>query len=185
MPIGTTYRKKREVMSKFRYPTLAFSVLCAMALSTPGSAQQAGTYSGTSADGQPISFTVGLDGDSVLAVTGASISFEAPCKGGTAPTLFSGWGFGTDAVITNKRASLVAPDPFFYITASLRFVGSNVTGTITTRAPYLDPGKTPPNKADFCESPLQAYSATFSGTGPDAPALPQGTVMHLQTPAQH
>jgi hypothetical protein len=172
-------------MSKFRTATLAFSALCALAFSTPGSAQQAGTYTGSSADGQSVSFTVALDGDNQLAVTSASISFEAPCKGGTAPTLISGWGFGADAVITNKKATLVAPDPFFYITASLKFVGSNVTGTITTRAPYLDPGKTPPNKADFCESPLQAYSATFSGTGPGSPALPQGTVMHLQASPQH
>ena len=87
MPIGTTHKKMREVMSKFRYPTLAFSVLCAMALSTPGSAQQAGTYTGTSSDGQSVSFTVGLDGNSVLAVTGAGISYEAPCKGGSAPCM--------------------------------------------------------------------------------------------------
>lgn len=169
-------------MSKFRYPALAFSMLCAMTLSSPGSAQTAGTYSGSSADGQTVSFTVGLDGDSRLAVTSASVGFEAPCKGGTAPTLSSGWGFGSDAVITNHRATLIAPDPFFYITATLKFTGSTVTGLITTRAPYLDPGHTPPNRADFCESPLQAYSATLGGP---APALPPGTVVHVQVPAQH
>ena len=172
-------------MSKSRYATLAFSALCAMALSTPGLAQKAGTYSGTSADGEPLSFTVGLDGNNVLAVTGASISFIAPCKGGTVPTLSSGSGFSSDAVITGHKASIVAPDPFFYITASLKFAGTRVTGLITTRSPYLDPGKTPPNKADFCESPLQAYSATFSGPGSSLPTLPAGTAIHLQTPAQH
>jgi hypothetical protein len=170
-------------MSRFRTATLAFSALCAMALSTPGSAQQAGTYAGTSADGQNVSFTVGLDGNNVLAVTGASIGFQAPCKGGTAPTLYSGWGFGADAVITSHKAVMTAPDPYFYIVATLKFSGSNVTGSIQTRTPYLDPGHTPPNVADFCESPSQAFSATL-GTGPSAPALPAGTKTHLQNPAQ-
>ena len=172
-------------MTKFRHATLAFSALCAIALSTPGSAQTAGTYTGTSADGQQVSFVVGLDGGNNLAVTSASISFAAPCKGGTAPTLYSGWGFGTDAVITKGKATMTAPDPFFYIVASLKFSGSTVTGNISTRAPYLDPGKTPPNIADFCESPVQAYSATLGGTGPSESALPAGTARHLQTPAQH
>jgi hypothetical protein len=175
----------REVMSKFRYPTLAFSVLCAMALSTPGSAQQAGTYTGTSSDGQSVSFTVGLDGNSVLAVTGAGISYEAPCKGGSAPTLSTAWGFGTDAVITAHRATMTAADPFFYIVADMKFSGSTVTGSITTRSPYLDPANTPPVRADYCISPKQAFSATLGGTGPDAPALPPGTMGHQQTPAQH
>jgi hypothetical protein len=185
MPIGTTHKKMREVMSKFRYPTLAFSVLCAMTLSTPGSAQQAGTYTGTSSDGQSVSFTVGLDGNSVLAVTGAGISYEAPCKGGSAPTLSTAWGFGTDAVITAHRATMTAADPFFYIVADMKFSGSTVTGSITTRSPYLDPANTPPVRADYCISPKQAFSATLGGTGPDAPALPPGPMGHQQTPAQH
>ena len=172
-------------MTKFRYPTLAFSVLCAMALSTPGWAQTAGTYSGTSADGQTVSFTVGTDSDSNLAVTGASIDFAAPCKGGTAPTRYSGWGFGADAVITSHKAVMTAPDPFFYIVATLKFSGSTVSGLIQTRAPYLDPGHTPPNMADFCESPSQAFTATLNAAGPREPALPAGTKTHVQIPAQH
>jgi hypothetical protein len=171
-------------MTNFRYPTLAFSVLCAMAVSTAGWAQQAGTYTGTSADGQTVSFTVGTDSDNDLAVTGASIGFQAPCKGGTMPTLYSGWGFGTDAVISAHKANMVAADPYFYITADLKFSGSTVSGSITTRTPDLDPGNTPPTKADFCESPKQAYSATLGGTGPSTPALPAGTMVHLQAPAQ-
>ena len=169
-------------MFKFQYPTLAFSLLCAMALSTPGSAQQAGTYSGTSADGQAVSFTVGLDGNNFLAVTSASVDFAAPCRGGTAPTLYSGWGFATDSVINNHKATMTAPDPFFYIVATLKFSGSTVTGNIVTRAPYLDPGNTPPKLADFCESPLQAFSATYSG--PASEALPTGTMRHVQTGPQ-
>jgi len=172
-------------MSKFRYPTLAFSVLCAMAVSTAGWAQTAGTYTGTSADGQAISLVVGLDSNSVLAVTGASISYVAPCKGGSAPTLYTGWGFGTDTVITAHKATMTATDPFFYIVADMHFSGSNVSGFITSRSPYLDPANTPPVRADFCESPKQAFSATLGATGPDAPALPPGTMGHLQTPAQH
>jgi hypothetical protein len=170
-------------MSKIRTATLAFSALCAMALSTPGSAQQAGTYAGTSADGQGVSFVVGNDSNNVLAVTSASINFQAPCKGGSAPTLFTGWGFGTDAVITAKKATMTAPDPFFYIVANFKFTGSTVTGFITSRAPYLDPANTPPIRADYCVSPRQAFSATLSGTGPSEPLAP-GTRMHVQTPAQ-
>jgi hypothetical protein len=183
MSIGIT--KKREEMTKLRYPTLAFSALCAMAVSTAGWAQQAGTYSGTSADGSNVSFTVGTDSNNDLAVTGASINFTAPCKGGTTPTVYSGWGFGTDAVITKNKASMVASDNFFYITADLKFSGSTVTGTVTTRVPDLDPGSTPPTKADFCESPKQAFSATLNGTGPSVPDLPPGAMIHLQVPAQH
>jgi hypothetical protein len=172
-------------MTKFRHATFAFSALCAIVLSAPGSAQTAGTYTGTSADGQTVSFTVGTDSDSNLAVTGASIGFAAPCKGGTAPTLYSGWGFSADAVIANHKTTMTAPDPFFYIVADMHFSGSSVTGKIITIAPYLDPGKTPPNKADFCESPAQAFSATLGGPESRVPALPPGTMRHLQTPAQY
>jgi hypothetical protein len=171
-------------MTKFRYTTLAFTALCTVALGSAASAQTAGTYSGTSADGQTVSFVVGTDGDSNLAVTSASIGFAAPCKGGTAPTLYSGWGFGTDAVIVNHKTTMTAPDPYFYIVATLKFSGSTVTGNISTKTPYLDPGKTPPKVADFCESPVQAFSATLGGTGPDEPAE-AGTRMHVQGPAQH
>jgi hypothetical protein len=171
-------------MSKFRYPALAFAALCAMVVSTPGSAQQAGTYSGMSADGEPVSFVVGQDSNNDLAVTSASINFVAPCKGGTAPTLYSGWGFGTDSVIKNYKTTMTAPDPYFYIVATLKFSGTTVTGNITTRTPYLDPGNTPPKLADFCLSPLQAFSATLGGTGPDEPVA-AGTRMHVQGPAQH
>lgn len=171
-------------MTKFRYPTLAFSMLCAIALSTAASAQKTGTYSGSSADGQPVSFVIGLDGDNVLAVTSASISYIAPCKGGSAPTLSTGWGFGADAVITGHKAAMTAADPFFYIVANLKFSGSNVTGTITSRSPYLDPAKTPPKTAVFCESPMQAFTATFGGAGPREPAVP-GTRIHLQGALQH
>jgi hypothetical protein len=170
-------------MSKFRTATLAFSALCAMAISTPGSAQQAGTYAGTSADGQTVSFVVGLDGNNVLAVTGASVNFVAPCKGGTAPTLYSGWGFGSDSVITAHKTTMLATGPYFYITANIKFVGTTAQGTIQTRSAYLDPGNTPPNRADFCESPTQAFTTTL-GTGPSAPALPAGTKLNVQTPAQ-
>lgn len=169
-------------MTKFRTAAVAFAALCAV--SAPASAQTAGTYSGASADGQTVSFVVGTDSNNVLAITGASIDFAAPCKGGTAPTLYSGWGFGADAVITNRKAVLVAPDPYFYITANLKFVGSTITGTITTKTAYLDPGKTPPKLADFCESPLQAFTATLSGPAPRVPALPAGTMRHMQTAPQ-
>ena len=81
-------------------------------------------------------------------------------------------------------ATLTAPDPFFYIVATLKFSGANVTGNIITRAPYLDPGKTPPRVADFCESPEQAFLATLGGPGARVPALPPGTMGQLQTPAQ-
>jgi hypothetical protein len=184
MPIAINPQNTREAMSKFHHQTLAFSALCAIALASPVAAQTAGTYTGASADGQTVSFVVGLDSNSVLAVTGASVDFQAPCKGGTAPTLYSGWGFAADAVITGRKAVLVAPDPYFYITANLKFVGSTVTGTITTKTAYLDPGKTPPKLADFCESPLQAFTATLNGPGPVTPALPAGTMRHAQTGAQ-
>lgn len=167
-------------MSRIRYSTFALSMCCAMALSLAGHAQSAGTYTGSSADGQLVRFVVGTDGDGHLAVINASVNFQAPCKGGSAPTLENGWGFSPDAVITHHKADMVSPDPYFYITASFVFSGSSVTGLITTRVPYLDPANTPPVRADFCESPKQAFSATL-GADPALDRTPApGQVVHLR-----
>jgi hypothetical protein len=165
-------------MNSFRYSTLAACVLCAMAWSTAGQAQTAGVYNGTSADGQPVTFTVGTDGNGQLAIISAGISFSAPCKGGTMPTLDSAWGFGADSVIAHNKATMVAADPYFYITANFVFSGSSVSGNIATRTPDLDPGNAPPKKADFCESPRQAYSATLSGAAAHSPT--PDAVTHFQ-----
>jgi hypothetical protein len=173
-------------MSEFRFCASAIVALCAIGCATAVNAQSAGTYSGTAADGSTISFTVAKDSSNKLAVTGASVSFTAPCKG-TTPTSYSGaWSFGVDAEIKKDKASFVFSKNggyYFYLPMTFNFATSPVTGTESIRIAILDTTTTkPPAKSEYCASAKQAYTATLDATAPARPALPPGAVMAL--PAQ-
>jgi hypothetical protein len=167
-------------VNPLRYKTLAFAALCAMAWSTAGQAQQAGTYSGTSADGEPLSFIVGTDFNTGnLAVLGATVSFYAPCRSQGNPVNTT-WGFGFTQDIKNGKASLSYTDTYyFYITANFVFNGTAVTGSITSRTATFVPGNPVPNKAQYCIAPKQAFSANLS-LDAKTPPLPPGASIHYQ-----
>jgi hypothetical protein len=157
------------------FATLSLAIAAqAMAGATPAAAQVAGVYSGTSLDGDGVSFTVATDtGTGKLAVTGAGIGFSALCSRGG--TLNTGWGYGLTQDITNRRVSNTTSGPYFTIIFSLLFSadGQSATGRVSTVSPTLDPVGAKPTRALFCRSKSQTLSVTL-----------QPPTTHFNPPAQ-
>jgi opacity protein-like surface antigen len=157
---------------------LATAALAA-GLASPAAAQVLGTYTGTSADGNGVSVTVGTDpNNNDLAITGASVGFSAPCKGSTGFVLDTGWGFNPNADIVNGKVTVNYD--FSYLSSTITLTFNNNTNTasgfITDISPTLYVVGPKPKKALFCESAKQAVTLTFSGTA-RLPALPPGAAM--------
>jgi hypothetical protein len=153
-------------------PTLVCALFCTIVSGTSAEAQKAGTYYGTSADGQFLDFTVGTDTNTnSLAVLGAGINFDAVCSGGN-PNMQSSWGLGFTQDIVARKATVLFSGQDIYVTANLVFSsnGNTVTGNITTRSVAFAPSTGAPTKAEYCISPRQAFTATLSTTTVAAPA---------------
>ncbi|HWY15772.1 MAG TPA: hypothetical protein VNX86_11600 [Rhizomicrobium sp.] len=155
-----------------------------VALPTIASAQQLGTYNGTTADGNPVSFTVGYDTvNSVYEITSASIQFSATCAA-TGDIINEGWGFGVAEDIIAGRAPFQAESEYFdiYAPAGVAFHGTmTVTGHLISRTAVFKTDGQPAGGAQFCMSPNQAFTATFAS--PErVPALPLGTEIHVGRP---
>ena len=148
------------------------AAMMAAAIATPAAAQVAGTYSGTSADGQSLTFVVATDPNTgELAVTSAGIYFSAPCRDSTY-ILNTGWGFGLAADIKKGTVRISEYDNYYHFAVTLTFAsdGQSATGTIASTSPTLYPDSAKPTKALFCTSPEQALSLTLQLDAPATPA---------------
>jgi hypothetical protein len=137
--------------------SLLATAVAAAAIATPVAAQVPGTYSGTTADGQSVSFVVATDpNNGEYALTSASINFSAPCKNQDY-TLNTGWGFGLEADIVKRRVVTTQSGNYFYFAINLLFStdGQSATGTLESISPTLfqTPTATKPNTSAYCESP--------------------------------
>jgi hypothetical protein len=143
------------------------AAIIAAVLATPATAQEVGTYKGTSADGQSLTFVVGTDPNTGYpALTSAGLSFSAPCKNSTV-VLTTAWGFGLmQDIIDRKTGQFSQTDSYFTFDLKLDFAadGQTATGTIRTYSPTLDPVGSKPTKALLCESPMQALSLTLQSS---------------------
>jgi hypothetical protein len=165
------------------------AAIIAAAIATPAMAQVAGTYAGTSADGNGLTFVVGTDpntGD--LAVTSASIFFSAPCKNSTY-VLNTGWGFGLNSdIATNGRVTISSNDNYFTFEIHLDFAsdGQSATGTIVSTSPTLDPVGPRPTHALICTSPKQALTLTLQASSDAAQSglafVPGKNQINLRSP---
>lgn len=153
------------------------ATLAAFALaSTANAGAVAGTYSGASADGNSVSFTVADDGNGVLALTGQSYNFSAMCNDGS--TFNSGWGLGYDTPITGNKVKNTFAFPYLTNIVSLTFSadGQSATGTISSVSPTLTPVGPKPKKALFCKSPMQSLSLTLQSGAARVKPPAQGAV---------
>lgn len=128
------------------------------------SAQSAGSFSGTSDDGAPISLNVSHSG-SAYTITTMDVNMFAPCKkfGDTAS---EGWGFTLSQDITSGSANFTSHNDYYYTTGSMHFVGhTQINGTITTYTATFVPGATPPAQAQFCVSKKQSFTLTKNAPG--------------------
>ncbi len=161
--------------STLSYRTILLTLGLVTAASLPAAAQTVGTYTGTTADGQGVSFTVTQDSASGdYSITGENISFSAPCANSTV-TLNTAWGTGYTVPITNHVAKLALQDSYFFFSGTLHFTGNTLSGTLASTSPNLNyNGNNKPTKALFCVSPAQAVSATLTTTSADMQAKAAG-----------
>ncbi len=155
----------------------------ALAVASPAAAQVAGTYSGTSADGNGVSFDVASDGVGGFNVVNAVVFFSDVCK--DASILNQGWGYGLNAPIVSRKASDTTANPYFTITFDLKFSndGQTATGHVTSYSPTLSPVGPTPNKALFCKSAKQDMGVALQPPGPRA-GPPAGATILYGAPSQ-
>jgi hypothetical protein len=158
---------------------IAFSLMSSLALGAVGvvptaaAAQMVGTYTGTSADGQNISITIGTDSSTgLLQVQGWNYGIASTCTGGT--TFNTGWGFGPDGTGTDLNGATGTYKNSFsyvYVTSTFRFVRNEIIGTLASYTPTFAPvASGRPTKAIFCTSKNQKFTATFVETATVAAA---------------
>ena len=150
-------------------------------LATPAAAQQAGTYTGTSADGQNVYVIVGTDPyTNAPAIVGAGIYFNAACKGHSGTVLSSAWGYNPNTDLVGNQVTVNYDIPYIASSFTLTFnTNTNTaTGTITTAAPNMYPAGVRPTKALYCLSKKQPLSLSYSGMA-KAPAMRPGAFTPL------
>jgi hypothetical protein len=152
-----------------RRASTLLAALAAISWASAGEAQQVGTYSGTTADGNGLSFTVGIDQNTgAYEFTGAGIGFTAYCKKSNYD-FNTGWSFGLGQDIVSGSNNVVVNANqynYFYINYNLTFTDNNtIQGTVNSDTAVFEPGE-PPTKADFCKAPKnQTFTATFQTAG--------------------
>ena len=144
-----------------------FGALAACAASSsPALAQKVGTYSGTTTDGQGVSFTVTQDANATtLSITSAQIFFNATCRNST-ETLNEGEGYGLSTPIVNHQAPIAATFTDFNFVGTVYFVGTTMHGNVTSRAAKLSTANTPPTQSLFCMSPSKTFTGTLQTATP-------------------
>jgi hypothetical protein len=166
-----------KTISSLAAATAALSLLSL----SPAAAQQAGTYTGTTDDGNFVSFTV-VDNGGTFEMTSADVNFTDTCRN-PAGTANEGWGFFVGQNISGGKVSFVSQNDYYYISAKLTFVTDNkIKGTVSTRTAVFVPGTDPPMDAHFCSAPKQNLVATFQGPG-HALALAPGAAVAYGHPA--
>jgi hypothetical protein len=160
--------------------TFAAALTVALATATGTLAQQAGNYSGTTADGHTITLTVTESGG-IFSITTMNVSFLANCNI-PGNTIYEGWGFYLGQPFVSGALNFVSHNDYYYIFGKAHFSGNTViNGVITSLTATFAPGNTPPIKSQFCKSPNQAFSLTKQPAAELPPVAPgTAVVRHLE-----
>jgi hypothetical protein len=113
-----------------------------MAFTLPGSAQKAGSYAGSSADGNTISLTI-TGSPGAYTIAGMSVGFSAQCKSGVAD---EAWGFFLGIpVVSGASTPFVSKNDEYYIDGALHFTSNTkIEGTIASRTSVFVPSPRQP-----------------------------------------
>ncbi len=135
---------------------------------TQAAAQQAGFYTGRTADGNAISFDVGTNAQGQLALMDLAIKFTAACSQ-SGSSISQSWHFffSGGLPIVNGHVKHLENNPQLYLLNSLSFHGDHVSGSTEARLPVLNDGKS--GAMQLCASGKQAFKAGFQsadGIGP-------------------
>src|SRR5437868_246007 len=147
---------------------LACGLLCGVLGSSGASAQVAGTYSGTSADGQSISITVTFDsGTGFYEITGATVFYSARCTGlGTGISINEGlgWDPGTELPPGANQMTFSGNEENIFANIGWHKSTNAFTGNIDTRIAALVPnGVSRPNHVMYCESASEPLTPSTQG----------------------
>ncbi len=143
-------------------------ILAAMA-SRPAHAQKAGTYTGTTADGKEISFTIGTDPfTGQTAVIDFSETYMDTCPAAIDSTIGGlinqNYGPGAD-IPAGPDTVFTASSMAIWVSATLHFEGNRVSGQVSNEVPILittNPYPDKPKRALLCTGKRQHFSAVLS-----------------------
>ena len=175
-------------MSKKFAAVLACGLLCGVLGISAASAQVAGTYAGTSADGQSISISVTFDsGTGLYEITGATVWYNVHCTGlGTGITINEGlgWNPGTELNPGANQMTFAGNEQNIFANLGWHKYNNTFSGNIDSRISALVPnGAARPNHVMFCESASQPLTLSYQGPGHFQP-LPKGVVVRLPAKQQ-
>jgi hypothetical protein len=123
-------------------------------------AQQAGAYVGHTADGNLISFDVGVDAQGQPVLTDLAIKFTAACaQSGSSVTQSWQFFFGTGLPIVHGHVKQIENTPQLYLLDSISFHNGRATGATEARLPVLTDAKS--QSVQLCSSAKQAFEANF------------------------
>ena len=136
------------------------SLLCLLPIAQ-AAAQQTGSYSGHTADGNPISFDVATDVQGQPVLTHVAVQFTAACaQSGTSITQSWQFFFSRGLPIVHGHVKHVENNPQLYLLNGITFHAERATGATEARLPVLVAGKSP-NSVQLCASARQAFEAGF------------------------
>lgn len=150
----------RDCAKNLKLLAASASVLCLLPVAH-ALAQQTGSYSGRTADGNPISFDVAADAQGQLVLTHVAVQFTAACaQSGTSVTQSWQFFFSAGLPIAHGHVKHIENNPQLYLLNGITFHGTRATGSTEARLPVLLPDKAP-NAVQLCVSSKQAFEAAF------------------------
>ena len=150
----------KDLGKSFARLAASASILALLPLAQ-AAAQPSGSYSGRTADGNPVSFDVATDAQGQPVLTHVAIQFTAGCaQSGSSITQSWQFFFSGGLPIVHGHVKHIENDPQLYLLNSIAFHGTRATGTTEARLPVLMAGKSP-SSVQLCASAKQAFEAEF------------------------
>jgi len=164
-----------------RKALLVAAAVSATCLAGAAQAQSAGTFAGTSADGGNISVVVTGTAPN-FTITSMNVNFMANCTH-PARTANEGWGFFLGIPVVAAGTNFHSGNDYYDITGIAKFPNNHsIKGTITSVTAVFVPGATPPDAAQFCKSPKQAFQLDKQAPGAQVVPAAPGTAVALPKP---
>lgn len=146
-------------------------------------AEQAGAYSGRTADGNAVTFDVGVNAQGQAALMDMSVRFTAACpQSGSSITQSWKFFFYTGLPIVNGHVKHLENNPQLYLLNNVKFGKHGASGTTEARLPVLIAGKSG-NGVQLCASAPQAFRAEFHPADGSNPFERAGEA-HFSTPTR-
>jgi hypothetical protein len=162
----------------------ALAAALGLAVATTAQAQVAGTYTGTTSQGDEIDITIVDDGSGGFALTGDVVYWTEDCH--TGDQKFTAWGIGTYFELGGNPSTYTFASQTLYEVLKMHFSpdGQTVHGTFQGMEPTFVDVNQSRSKVEQCHSGTLTYNATLQA-GAEArashPPLARGQALRLST----